>query len=270
MLAPRELPPQYARWNRAQRLGLALSVFGVALRRSGLARAIAASPSAARMFGPFMWQPSNPARKYEYPWAFHTIKSLGSNLRIVEVGGGLAGMQWVLGSDGHEVVNVDPGLAAAGKGWNVPPAMHQRLSRAFGGDVQLRATTIGAAELADESVDVLLSISTLEHLTLDDVQEFCRHARRVIRRDGVAVLTIDLFLDLEPFTTSTSNRYGRNLDVRRLLTDSGLELVTGTPSELLGFPEFVPDAVQANVRNYTRGRYPALSQCVVARPRTSP
>jgi SAM-dependent methyltransferase len=135
--------------------------------------------------------------------------------------------------------------------------------------VSLRPTTIGDADIPDASVDVLLSISTLEHLTPEDVAEVCRHARRVIRSDGVAVITVDLYLDLAPFTHRHSNEYGRNIDVRRLLYDAGLELTAGEPSELLGFPSFVPEAIEANADHYLRGPWPAFAQCVVARPRAS-
>ena len=175
-------------------------------------------------------------------------------------------MQWVLASEGHEVINVDPGLAAAGRGWNLNPNLHGRLSRALGARVDLRPTTIDAAGIPDQSVDVLVCISTLEHMTREDITEFCRHARRVIKDDGLAIITIDLFLDSTPFTNKTSNRYGRNVDVRQLLDDAGLKLAAGTPHELFGFPDFAAEVIQANAGEYLRGRYPAFAQCLVARP----
>jgi hypothetical protein len=176
-------------------------------------------------------------------------------------------MQWVLARDGHEVINVDPGLSAAGRGWNVDPRLHRRLTRAFGGGVSLRPTTIGNAGIPDESVDVLLSISTLEHMTPEDIAEFCRHARRVIGADGVAVITVDLYLDLTPFTHQDRNVYGCNIDVLRMLDEAGLELVVGEPSELLGFPDFAPEEIRADADRYLRGNWPAFAQCLVARPR---
>jgi hypothetical protein len=270
MLAPRRLPPHFERWNRQQKLDFALSLYGIALRRTGVVRILALRPRVARLCGPFLWQPNSATRLFEYPWAHQTIASLGRTLRVVEVGGGLSGMQWVLASDGHQVINVDPGLAAAGKGWSLNPNLHHRLSSAFGGAVDLRPATIGAAGIPDHSVDVLLSISTLEHMTREDVTEFCRHARRVIRDDGLAIISIDLFLDLAPFTNKASNRYGRNVDVRGLLDDAGLELAAGTPSELFGFPAFATEAIQAHAGDYLRGRYPAFAQCLVARPAPRP
>lgn len=267
MLAPRRLPPEYAQWNRRHRLNLALGPLGAALRRSGATRLLSASPAVARECGPFLWQPNSLTRLFEYPWVADTVGGLGPALRIVEVGGGLSGMQWVLAQAGHDVVNVDPGMAAAGRGWSLPRAMHERLSAAFGAEVELREATIGDAGLPDGSVDVLLCVSTLEHMTPEDVAEFCGHVPRLLKDTGTAVITADLFLDLQPFTERTTNVYGRNVDVRRLLDDAGLELVAGQESELLGFPGFAPDAVLGNADRYLRGRYPVFAQCMVARRR---
>jgi SAM-dependent methyltransferase len=266
VLAPRDLPAQFEAWNRQQKLDRSLGTFGVTLRRAGIDRALALQPGVARRCGPFLWQSNNLTRLFEYPWAYHTVAALDRKLRIVEIGGALSGMQWVLARDGHEVINIDPGLSAAGKGWNVDPRLHRRLSRAFGGKVSLRLTTIGDADIPDDSVDVLLSISTLEHLTREEIAEFCRHASRVMRSDGLAVITVDLYLDLTPFTGERSNAYGRNVDVRGLLDDAGLELMVGEPSELLGFPGFKPDVIRANADKYLRGPWPAFAQCLAARP----
>lgn len=248
-------------------MGLATGVLGAGVRRSGLTRVLATSPPAIRMCGAFLWQPNNPLRRFEYPWAFHAISAAGRGLTVLDVGGSLAGMQWVLSRQGHTVINVDPGMAAAGRGWSVSPELHRRLSRAFRADVQLRPTTIGAAGIPDDSIDVLLSISTLEHLTPEDLDEFARHARRVLRADGVAVITVDLYLDLAPFTAETANDWGRNIDVRALLDDAGLELLDGNRAELLGYPEFDPDEIIEHADRYLRGRYPGLAECIVARPR---
>ena len=62
----------------------------------------------ARSCGPFAWQSNNSIRKFEYPWAYHTIRRQGSHLRVLEVGGGLSGLQFVLAAEGDEVINLDP------------------------------------------------------------------------------------------------------------------------------------------------------------------
>lgn len=225
-----------------------------------------------RYLGPFGYQANNSTRVFEYPWAYarvteHSAAKGGRSLRVVDVGGSLGGLQWVLARDGHTVVTVDPGLDARGIGWMVNTANHQVLSRALGAPAQLIPTTLAAANLDTASVDVLLSVSTLEHFAPADVQEFSAHAARILRPDGIAVMTIDLFLDLNPFSQVDHNQYGMNLDVRRLLSDAGLALREGRRAELLGFPEFSAANVLAHLNDYMIGTgYPALAQCLVAEP----
>lgn len=223
-----------------------------------------------RYRGPFAWQGINSTRLYEYPWAYHTIRGLGEGLTIVDLGGGLGGLQFVLAAEGYRVMNVDPGLAARGLGWDLSAERLSRLCTAYGVEVDLRVTTIGAAGIANESVDVLLSISTIEHLADEDLEELARHAGRILKPGGHAVFTVDLFLDVMPFAPAVRNRWGRNLDVRKLLQDCALDLTQGEPTELLGFPEFNAQAVAANIDQYLVGEYPAMAQCIVARCRRTP
>jgi SAM-dependent methyltransferase len=172
-----------------------------------------------------------------------------------------------LARDGHTVVTVDAGLDARGIGWMVNTANHQVLSRALGAPAQLIPTTLAAANLDASSVDVLLSVSTLEHFAPPDLEEFSAHAARILRPDGIAVMTIDLFLDLSPFSQVDHNKYGTNVDVRRLLLGARLALREGRPAELLGFPEFNAANVLAHLNDYMIGTgYPALAQCLVAEP----
>ena len=260
MLAPRVIPPAYLRWNRRH---------GAPRGRPGR-RLDVLTPSTAwtRWRGPFAWQGNNGTRAWEYPWAFHQTAARGRALRVVEVGGGLSGLQWVLARAGHRVINIDPGPSARGLGWELDPARHALLSRAFGASVELRVTTLGEAALPDASVDVLLAVSALEHFAPEDIDDFAAHARRVLAPGGVAVLTADLFLDVEPFTSAPSNAYGRNVDIRAFLDDAGLVLAQGDRAELHGFPQFSADAIQCRLSRYFVGDYPALAQCIVARART--
>jgi SAM-dependent methyltransferase len=263
MIAPRLLPPEFDRWNRRWH-----APFG---RRTRLTRLLGPSSSwVIRRRGPFAYQTNNDTRRFEYPWAYsriaaHRTAMGGRPLRIVEIGGSLAGMQWVLAREGHQVTNVDPGLNARGIGWEVSAERHRALSRAFGADVTLVSTTLPGAGIRDHSVDVLLSVSTIEHFAPPDLAEFCAHAARILRPDGVAILSIDLFLDLAPFCAATQHRYGTNVNVRRLLDDAGLVLREGEPAELYGFPEFSTDRVLQQLSGYLVGQgYPALAQCLVA------
>ncbi len=224
-----------------------------------------------RYLGPFAYQPNNSTRQFEYPWAYakvaeHSMANDGRRLCIVDVGGSLGGLQWVLARERHQVVTVDPGLEARGVGWAVNAATHQAISRALRAPVQLIPTTLAAADLATASVDVLLSVSTLEHLALADLAEFSTHAARLLRPGGIAVLTIDLFVDVRPFAPADHNMYGTNVDVCALLADAGLTLHEGQRAELLGFPEFSAPNVLAHLSEYMVGaNYPSLAQCLVAR-----
>ena len=224
-----------------------------------------------RYLGLFAYQPNNSTRQFEYPWAYskiaeHCAAQGGRPLRVVDIGGSLGGLQWVLARDGHDVINIDPGgVEARELGWDVNSANHRDLCRAFGVPVLLIPKTLAQADLETASTDVLLSVSTLEHFTPSDLSEFSAHATRILRPGGVAVLTVDLFLDLKPFTAADHNMYGTNVDMRALLDRCGLTLREGNRTELFGFPEFSASRVLQNTTQYMVGKgYPALAQCLVA------
>ena len=252
------MPLAFYEWNRRHH-----APYG---RRNRLSRLLG-----VRYRGPFAFQANNGTRVYEYPWAYSAINAHrdargGRPLTIVELGGSLAGLQWVLAREGHRVINVDPGLAARGVGWDVNADRHRALSRAFGTQVELIPRTLAEAGLGDGTANVLLAVSTIEHFAPADLAEFAAHAARIIKPDGVVILTIDLFLDLAPFSAVERHQYGTNVDVRRLLADAKLELVQGNPKELHGYPEFTTERVLAGLAQYLVGQpYPALAQCLIAR-----
>lgn len=258
MLAPRKLPREFAKWNR--RWHAPLGRYDLIARRLGRRNSLA-----MRYRGPFGYQTNNSTRVYEYPWAYHQISKLRRPLRIVELGAGLSGLQFVLAQEGHRVTNVDPGLAAAGVGFALDQQLHRKLCCTFRSPVELVSATLGRASIPDGSVDVLLSISALEHFAVEDVEELTIHARRVLHKGGVVILTVDLFLDLHPFGYARSNMYGRNVDLRDLLERASLDLLTGNREELFGFAEFDPRQILSRLSTYHLGTgYPALAQCLVA------
>src|SRR5579862_5521991 len=164
MIAPRDLPPAFDAWNHRWH-----APFG---RRGRVARILG-----DRRRGPFAFQANNGTRVFEYPWAYtaianHRAARGGRALTIVELGGSLAGLQWVLAREGHRVINVDPGLEARGVGWDVNAERHRALSRTFDAPVELVPKTLAAAGLADASADALLAISTIEHFAPADLAEF--------------------------------------------------------------------------------------------------
>jgi len=185
-------------------------------------------------------------------------------LRVLEVGGGLSGLQFVLAAEGDSVVNVDPGQI--GRGWNYKAELHRRLCHALKASAELFPKKIDSLEAPPHSFDVVLSVSALEHFSDADLAMLAGAMKRLLKPDGVVVMTIDLFLDLKPFSEREENEWGRNLDVSQFLDMAGLTLEEGNPAELLGFQEFDPAEIMGSLASYMLGEgYPALSQCVVAR-----
>jgi SAM-dependent methyltransferase len=256
VIGRRQLPPHHLAWNR--RWG---APYGHRSRH--FVRSQDMRFRAPKVVGPFGFQPDNSiTRRFEYPWAFHAVP-LRPGMRAVEIGGSLAGLQFVLAKEGVKVVNVDPGERAA-RGWPVTPDSIARLNKAFGTDVELRNCYIEEAGLGDASVDLVYSISTIEHIPLELLPSILGEVRRILVPGGHFVLTVDLFLDLEPFSYETENITGRNVDVRWLVETSGLELEQGDRAELYGYPEFDPKRIMGNLFSYEYGHYyPSLAQALV-------
>ncbi|HEV2149931.1 MAG TPA: class I SAM-dependent methyltransferase [Longimicrobiaceae bacterium] len=259
MLARRHAPDDFVRWNRAHG-----APFGAQLRAEGLLGRLLPRSVLTRLRGPFSIQPNNNTRAFEYPWAFHAAEPR-PGLDVLEIGGGLSGFQFVLSRLGCRVVNVDPGMEATGVGWPCDAASMRRLNGLFGTTVELRNTVLEAAGLADESFDLVFSISVLEHLPEHEIANAVREAFRVLRPGGRLVMTVDLFLNIRPFTTEERNRYGTNVDLRWLLDQAPFELEQGTPAELYGFDEFSAERVLARLDELLVGDYPAAAQCLVLR-----
>ncbi len=244
MLARAELPDRYREWNRQWG-----APFGRLLPvgkpwRNLFPRAARPLPGVANLVGLFAFQPNSHTRTWEYPWMHETL-ALRPGMSVLEVGGGLSGFQFVLSREGCRVVNVDPGKKARGKGWVVTPERMASLNRRFGTDVELKNCFVEEAGLPDAAFDCAISISTIEHVPDDDVASILDHVRRSLKPGGRFLLTVDLFLDVTPFTECPSNRWGRNVDVRWMVEQSGLTLEHGDPSELHGFPAFDPGRILA-------------------------
>lgn len=259
MLARRSAPESYAQWNRTHG-----APFGAPLRGEALLKRVLPRSAFTRLRGPFSIQPNNNTRAWEYPWAFHAAEPR-PGLDVLEIGGGLAGFQFVLSRMGCRVVNVDPGMEATGVGWPCDADSMRRLNGLFGTTVELRNTVIEQAGLPDASFDRVFSISVLEHLPEHEIAGAVREAFRVLRPGGRLVMTVDLFLNVRPFTGEERNRYGSNVDLRWLLAQAPFELEQGTPAELYGFEEFSAERVLARLDELLVGEYPAAAQCLVLR-----
>ncbi|PYV62511.1 MAG: hypothetical protein DMG97_40285 [Acidobacteria bacterium] len=110
------------------------------------------------------------------------------------------------------------------------------------------------------------STTNLWHVPKDDILTVLGHVRRVLKPGGLFVLTVDLFLDLLPFTRAEANKFGQNVSIRWLVENSGLDLVAGRPEELYGFEEFDAVRVLGKLPELRIGsRWPALVQTLVLR-----
>ena len=259
MIAPKHLPAEFAHWNR-----LVGAPHG---RKAGLPRRLLRympEQFRARLRGPFSYQPNNVTREYEYPWAYHAA-ALEPGMRVLEIGGGLSGLQFVIARSGCSVVNIDPGMQAEGRGWPCDASSIAKLNRAFGTDVELLNVGIESAPLEAGTYDRAFSVSVLEHLPTHTLAAAMRKVYDALKPGGLFVLTVDLFVNLAPFTSRTSNEYGRNVDVRDLISSAPFELVAGRPEELNGFDTFDPVRILSHLETYFVGTYPAMAQCFVLR-----
>jgi hypothetical protein len=260
MLAPRVIPPKYAEWNRR---------WGAPMGRPRYGWPFRGTRFDVRRRGPFAWQGNNSTREFEYPWAFDRIAQKGNgkgkNLTVVDIGGSLGGMQFVLAKTGHRVINVDPGLRAGGLGWEVDPVTHQWLCQRLGASVEIVSKTLAEANLPARTADVILSISSLEHFSDDDLWSTAEYIPTLLKDDGLVVMTVDCFLDVQPFTGQPANKWGRNVSIADFLRRAELALSDGIDSELMGFDGFSPERVLSNLSQYYVGSsYPCLAQCFTA------
>ena len=261
MLAPKGLPAVYAEWNARFHAPFGPpEIWNVPLHERFV-------PTYAATAGYFAFQYNNDTRVFEYPWAFHAVP-VGPGSRVVEVGGALAGFQWALAAAGADVTNVDP-FEPYGSEDLYPgdvESLHRQLNEWFGLSVTLKRTTLADSRLEASAFDIVYSISTLEHLSPEQLQSTLTAARQLLKPGGALVLTVDLFLELHPFTNQEANRWGVNVSMADVVARSGLVLEQGDVSELYGFAEFDARRVQSQLQRYLVGaRQPTLVQACVLR-----
>ena len=216
--------------------------------------------------GLFSAQPNNSTRRFEYPWAyFHA--DLEPPMRVLEIGGALSGFQFVLSREGHCVDNVDPGVEVFG--FKITPGSVDALNQTFETNVTVMICEIEKAALQKHAYDRAFSLSVLEHLDADVVAAVMQKVYDALKPGGLFILTVDLFLDLVPFTRKETNQWGRNVPIQSLIDPDRFELLHGAREELYGFPEFDAQAILANAHRYFIGRnYPTLIQTLVLKRRT--
>lgn len=265
MIGRSELPPEYRAWNKHWG-----APFGYHVDRGLELKHRLADEDPAR-YGPFGFFHTSLTRVYEYPWAFH-IAEVEPGMRVIDAGGWLSGFQIALAKAGCHVTNVDPsdpqdtrwttgystGQAASAR------EQHGKFVSLFDSEVSLVERTLQEAQLEAGTFDRIFAISVLEHVSQPEAGSVLRAMRRLLAPGGRAVLSIDLFFDLPPFGPFERNFWGTNLDVCRLVGESGLEMVYGDPAELHGFPEFDPEKIVRNIGRYNLSvLYPVVSQLLV-------
>lgn len=258
MFAPKHLPAEFKRWNE---------LWGAPMGHPNSDRILQLDRLHAldrfRLAGPFAYQQNNSTRWFEYPWVWSQIDHTRSST-VADVGAGLTGMQFVLSREGHVVYSVDPGHASESYQWGSMRVELNQLNSAFHASVRPLGVPLEEAEFARDSLDYVLCLSTIEHLTEGAAVRLLQAAALVLRPGGRLICTVDLFLNLEPWTSRTSNRWGGNLDIARLIAaEPRLTLVVGDRSQLLGFDEFDKQLVLERLADYLVGDYPCLAQCFV-------
>ncbi len=184
-------------------------------------------------------------------------------MRVLDIGGGTGGLQYVTAKDGCEVVNADPAGRPDYNEWADFQfgTRHDVLNQIFLTKVKLLPERIQDVDEPYESFDRIFCLSVLEHVDPDEAGEMIESAARLLRPGGRMMLTVDLFLDLEPFGVLKRNHWGVNHDVRSLVERSGLTLEAGDPKELLGFAEFDLAGVVAMIDDLLVSEvYPVMTQ----------
>jgi 2-polyprenyl-3-methyl-5-hydroxy-6-metoxy-1,4-benzoquinol methylase len=255
MLAPRYFSQQYQDWN--DKWG---APFGYPNARRINRIGIIPLSQKYRLAGYFAFQANNTTRYFEYPWVYDQIDHTAGRA-IIDVGAGVTGLQFVLAKMGHKVYCVDPGLAdRASYTWGSLPVTHEALNTAFHTDVTAYATTVEETSFSPDSFDYVTCVSTIEHIS----QESAESMVQFLKPGGKMILTIDLSLDIIPWTDQPSNKWGSNIDVKRLVDAADQMMLTvGNPAELYGFEEFDPQDILRNLSNFYVGEYPCMAQCLV-------
>lgn len=123
------------------------------------------------------------SRVWEYPWLWQVLEPFrDQGLRIVDIGSELSAFPWFLAEQGFDVIVSDhsPRYVAA---W-------QRAAETCRASVARRILDAQELDLETASVDVVLSVSVIEHVP--NKRRALAEAVRVARPDGALVMTFDI------------------------------------------------------------------------------
>jgi 2-polyprenyl-3-methyl-5-hydroxy-6-metoxy-1,4-benzoquinol methylase len=261
VLSPAELSEQFVAWNR--KWG---APYGRRIRPWRLVGRIRSR--VVRIIGPFAFQGNSLTRTFEYPWVYYELPEK-RGARLLEIGGALSGLQFVLSKEGADVHNVDP-LRDYGSGEYASnlSLKHAEINKRYGTSVALHQSTLPACTDVGSDFDAIYSVSTIEHMTQDDISATLTRTRELLKPGGLLVLTVDLFINIAPFTVRQRNEYGSNVSIAWIHSHlPDFDLVSGRMSELYGYPQFSPEQVQQGLERFMMNG-PQLAQAVTFRKRS--
>lgn len=269
MIAKRELTKNYRMWNSKWKspygLKYSLIIFNIKvtidflyLRYNKFLNNLTITK---KLLGMFAFQDNSSTRIVEYPWAFLSTP-LESGMNAVEIGGGLSGFQFVLSKCGLNVTNIDPGDPT--HNWNCTAQQIEVMNKAFGTNVKFIPNSISKANLEIGSIDRIFCISVMEHLNLHDRKEIIKNSYKSLKTGGYLIMSVDLFLDLFPFSSKSRNKWGKNISIRDLVSYPNFEMVNGVKGELCGFKEFECSNVLGELSNLFLSKdWPVLAQLFI-------
>jgi 2-polyprenyl-3-methyl-5-hydroxy-6-metoxy-1,4-benzoquinol methylase len=268
VIAPRSLPREYREWNRRHKAPAGPlwwdRMVRSRLRTWLMPRRMRLPALLMRVIGPFGFQENSRTREFEYPWCYFAAP-IRPRMRVIDLGAGAAGFQFVLSREGADVYSVDPLINPDETvDWRFTDADFERLNHVLRARVTFVRKFLEEAGLPHGAFDRVYAISVLEHIPEQACLPLLREAAALLRPGGLLIATVDLFLDLAPFTDKHRNRYGTNVSILKLVETSGLELVSGSPPELYGYPEFDPQQILRR-RDEFLVCNDVASQCIILR-----
>lgn len=268
MLAPARIPERYERWNQEHGAPFGRGWWLGLLKMRGTSRVwnrrFRLPKWMMKSAGEFAFQANNTTRVFEYPWV-HEAAGLKPGMKVIDVGSGAAGLPFVWAKEGVDVTAVDPLPDVPGHDlWAFTQRDYARLNAAFGNKVRFVPEFLEKAGLEAGTYDRVTCVSVIEHCPPEVIPPLMAEIRRLLKPGGKFVTTIDLFVDVAPFTDKPSNEWGTNMDVKRLVDASGMTIEVGERSELFGYPEFDAGKIKARQKDLLIGG-PALTQCLVLR-----
>ena len=152
----------------------------------------------------FGWHSTHFSRKWEYPWVCSRLAELDiSGKAILDAGTGMSPVVLWAANQGARAITVDSG-GQGGKG-----AGFVDYSRCISTITSYRNDFAKMDFLAGNSLDALISISVIEHVSADKRLQAFAEWYRVLRPGGYLILTVDL---IGPSDRLLNKRDGKRIE----------------------------------------------------------